>query len=130
MYKRLYPPKKYPAGHPDLAANHDKFGDLLQRQGEYDGARKHYERALSMRRSLYPEAEYPRGHPDLAKSLNSLGSLLQAQGEYVGARKSYEETLSLTRRLYTVTSLVPFLPGIASAATVHKSRRGASGSTL
>jgi tetratricopeptide (TPR) repeat protein len=99
ILEKLYPPEKYPQGHPDLATSLNNLGFLLQVQGEYAKALPYLEKALAMRERLYPKEEYPQGHPDLAESLNNLGALLQDQGEYAKALPYYEKALAMQEDL-------------------------------
>ena len=39
MYKRLYPPEKFPNGSPELAASLSCLGALLRERGQYTSAR-------------------------------------------------------------------------------------------
>src|SRR2546421_632186 len=54
MKQQLYPPARYPAGHPDLARSLNNLGSLLDSRGEYARALPYYERALAMNEQLYP----------------------------------------------------------------------------
>ena len=63
---------------------------LLYAQGDYDGARPFYERALAI-----SEQVLGPHHPSTAQSLNNLALLLQAQGDYAGARPLYERALAI-----------------------------------
>jgi tetratricopeptide (TPR) repeat protein len=94
MREKLYPPEKYPQGHPDLAQSLNNLGALLRAQGEYAKALPYLEQALAMYERLYPKDKYPYGHPDLAGSLDNLGILLRAQGEYAKALPYVEKALA------------------------------------
>ncbi len=61
MRKRLYPPDKYPDGHPDLAWSLSNLGLLLQVRGEYGKAEPYYRDALDMYKRLYPPEKNPNG---------------------------------------------------------------------
>ena len=66
------------------------MGNLLHAQGDLDGARPYYERALAIR-------EQVRGptHPETARSLNNLGAVLYAQGDLAGTRPYLERALAI-----------------------------------
>jgi CHAT domain-containing protein/tetratricopeptide (TPR) repeat protein len=100
MRQGLYPPDKFPAGHPDLALSLNDLGYLLHAQGEPAKALPYYEKALAMNQRLYPPDKFPAGHPRLAASLNNLGYLLQDLGEPAKALPYYEKALAMRQRLY------------------------------
>jgi CHAT domain-containing protein len=99
VYRRLYPAKRYPDGHPHLVLALNNLGFLLQARGEYGQAETFFRDALAMRQKLYPADRFPQGHPNLAVSLNNLGALLQARGEYVQARPILHAALAMSRKL-------------------------------
>jgi CHAT domain-containing protein len=98
--RRLYPPQRYPDGHPDLALSINNLGHLLQDRGELARAEPLLRDALAMRRKLYPPGRYPDGHPNLARSLNNLGLLLKARGELARAEPLYRDALAMRQKLY------------------------------
>jgi CHAT domain-containing protein/Tfp pilus assembly protein PilF len=100
ILRRLYPPKQYPEGHPDLANSLSWLGLLLLEQGEYAKAEPFYRDALAMFQKLYPKERYPDGHPLLAQSLISLGALLEARGEYARAEPFLRDALAMFQKLY------------------------------
>jgi CHAT domain-containing protein len=100
MTEGLYPPARYPRGHPHLATSINNLGALHEAQGEYGKAEPLFARALMMYEGLYPPARYPRGHPHLATSINNLGALHQAQGEYGKAEPLYARALKMYEALY------------------------------
>jgi tetratricopeptide (TPR) repeat protein len=99
MRHTLYPPGKYPDGHPELATSLNNVGFVLRARGEYGLAEPFFSDALAMRQQLYPKEKYPDGHPDLAQSLNNVGFLLEARGEYGRAEPFYQGALAMTQRL-------------------------------
>jgi tetratricopeptide (TPR) repeat protein len=98
--QKLYPPQRYPQGHPNLAASLAWRGFLLKAQGDYGPALDYFRQALRMHQQLYPKERYPQGHPALATSLNNLGSLLQDQGEYGQALDYLQQALRMRQQLY------------------------------
>jgi CHAT domain-containing protein/Tfp pilus assembly protein PilF len=100
MCRRLYPPDRYPAGHPDLARGLSWQGFLLQRRGELGQAEPYFRQALAMHQKLYPKERYPDGHPELARGLINLGSLLQDRSELAQADPLYREALAMCQKLY------------------------------
>jgi tetratricopeptide (TPR) repeat protein/transcriptional regulator with XRE-family HTH domain len=88
------------------------FADLLQRaggylrlRGEYQMARRLYERALGI-------SERVRGadHPDTATSISDLAGLLREQGEFDAARRLHERGLAIRER-----TLGPDHPDVAGS---------------
>jgi CHAT domain-containing protein/Tfp pilus assembly protein PilF len=100
IHRRLYPPKRYPNGHADLASSLTNLGRLLRARGEPARAEHCYREALAMRRKLYPPARFPDGHRDLAISIDNLGSVLQARGELADSELLRRDALAMTRKLY------------------------------
>src|SRR5262245_1887326 len=78
MRRKLYPPERFPDGHPDLATSLNNLGGVLQDLGQPAKALPHYEQALAMHRKLYPPERFQDGHSALATSLNNLSSVLLA----------------------------------------------------
>ena len=64
-----------------MATSLNNLGAVLRAQGDLEGARGYYERALAIR-----EKALGADHPDVATSLNNLGALAYAQGDLEGAR--------------------------------------------
>lgn len=98
--RKLYPPERYPAGHPDLFQSLNNLAFLLDAGGESEKAEPIFRQALAMNRKLYPAGRYPAGHPSLAASLNNLGGLLDSRGELSRAEHFYSEALAMRRKLY------------------------------
>jgi CHAT domain-containing protein len=99
MCRQLYPPARFPDGHPDLANSLNNLGSLLNQRGELARAEPLYREALAMKRQLYPPARFPDGHPDLAATLDSLGYVLQARGELARAEPVVGEAVATQQRL-------------------------------
>jgi tetratricopeptide (TPR) repeat protein len=100
LRRRLYPPARYPDGHPRLAFSLNNLGELLRERGDLDGAEPLLREALAMCRMLYPPGPFPAGHPDLAASLTNLGALLRDRGEYARAEALLLEALALYQKGY------------------------------
>jgi CHAT domain-containing protein/Tfp pilus assembly protein PilF len=100
IFRKLYPPERFPQGHPDLATGLNNLGALLSARGEYAQTEPLYRAALAMYRKLYPKERFPKGHPDLATSLNNLGFLLWARGEYAQAEPFLRAALAMRRKFY------------------------------
>ena len=79
--------------HPVTAATHNNLGEAARHQGDYQTARRHLERSLSLLRKARGEE-----HPDVATALNNLGALVQDQGDYPAARLYYQQALALNRK--------------------------------
>jgi CHAT domain-containing protein len=100
MYRKLYPPERFPQGHPELATSLNNLGALLRDHGEYAQAELFYRQALAMRQKLHPAERFPQGHPNLAVSFNNLATLFQSRGEYAQAEPFYRDALAMYRKLY------------------------------
>jgi tetratricopeptide (TPR) repeat protein len=82
------------AEHPDTATSLNNLALLFKSQGDHDGARPLYERALAI-----SEKVLGAEHPDTAITLNNLALLLQSQGDYAGARPLYERALAIREKV-------------------------------
>jgi tetratricopeptide (TPR) repeat protein len=98
MLQRLYPPDRFPDGHPDLARSLNNLGSVLYALGQPAKALPYYEKALAMYQRLYPPDRFPDGHPDLARSLGILGFILQALGEPAKALPYFRRALEMNAR--------------------------------
>ena len=83
---------------PNLAANCNNLGALLDDLGERKEARRLYGEALEIRRRL-AQAHPAAYEPDVAMTCNNLGNLLSDLGEREEARRLYGEALEIRRRL-------------------------------
>jgi tetratricopeptide (TPR) repeat protein len=82
-----------------LAAKY--YGAVLHAQKEYEGARRLYDKALSLDQAVVAaEPAKPRWKLDLSFSHASIGSLLLAQGDGNGAMSAYREALRLREDVY------------------------------
>src|SRR5262249_25782173 len=113
--KRLYPPARYPEGHPELARSLNNLGAVLRAMGRLEPARDCHQPALAMRQRLYPESKYPDGHPGLATSLNNLGLVLEAMGRLEPARDYHQQALAMRQRLYPESRYPDGHPGLATS---------------
>jgi CHAT domain-containing protein/Tfp pilus assembly protein PilF len=100
LYEQLFPPARFPDGHPELAAALNNVGFLLQASGALAQAEPYLRRALAMREKLYPPARFPTGQADVALSLTNLGLLLRERGDLAGAEPYLRRALALLRQLY------------------------------
>ena len=71
------------------------LGQLLNDQGDLDGAEPLYREALAMDRRLFPG-----DHPEVATDLNNLASLLDDRDDLAAAEPLAREALAMRRRLY------------------------------
>jgi CHAT domain-containing protein/tetratricopeptide (TPR) repeat protein len=100
LRQKLYPPRDYPQGHPNLATSLSNLGLVLLAMGEYGKSLPYNEQALAMNERLYPQARFPQGHPELANSLNNLGGLYWVMGAYGKALPYFEQALAMQQRLF------------------------------
>jgi tetratricopeptide (TPR) repeat protein len=82
------------ADRPRYAARLNDMGAVLRDQGDYAGARYHFEYALAVR-----EKALGLGHPDTAASLSNLASLRYLQGDRAAARPLFEHALAVEERV-------------------------------
>jgi CHAT domain-containing protein len=99
MYKKLYPPERFPHGHPGLANSLNNIGLVLEWLGERAKALTYLEQALAINKKLYPPERFPDGHPHLATSLNNIGSVLWRLGDTVKALTYAEQALVMYRKV-------------------------------
>ncbi len=96
---------------PDLAITPNNRDDLDTEQKRMDEARRHFERAIEMRRQL--ATQNPAAYlPDMANTLNHLGNLNRLQGKTDDARKHSEEALKIHLQL-SQQNQEPFPPDLA-----------------
>jgi tetratricopeptide (TPR) repeat protein/CHAT domain-containing protein len=100
ILERLYPPERYPQGHPDLGASLNNLGFMLKVKGEYGRALGDFRRALEILENCYPPERYPQGHSALAVTMDNLGSLLGHLGDYRQALDYLRKALEMKQRLY------------------------------
>jgi CHAT domain-containing protein/tetratricopeptide (TPR) repeat protein len=100
VLRQVYPPAKYPDGHPDLAMVTSNVGFILQSMGRFHEAEPYFEQVQAMHAALYPAAKFPAGHARLANSLNNLGYVRLMTGAYEPAREYLDQALAMTQRLY------------------------------
>ena len=83
----------------------NNVGHVLREQGDFRGAREHYERCLVMRQALYPKEKYPQGHVDLGISLGNLGSLSLLEGDYPQGLALIRQALATYEALFPKGSI-------------------------
>ena len=114
---KLYPEKRFPDGHPDLAGSLSNMGFVLRALGEPAKALPYYEQALAMRKKLYPPQRFKDGHPELAQSLNNLGVVLHMLGEPAKALPYHKQGLDMYRKLYPQERFPTATPNWQPAST-------------
>jgi predicted ATPase/class 3 adenylate cyclase len=67
-------------------------GNLSQRQGDYDEAKRHYLESLAIRQELGDQS-------GIAAAYNNLASIAYRQGDYDRARALYQESLAIKRQV-------------------------------
>ena len=100
LRRRLYPPARYPDGHPDLAISLNNLGVLLQAQGRLADAEPLLYEALVLYKKRYPPNRYPQGHLDLARGMTNLAALLKAQGQLTQAEPLCRDALAMRQKLH------------------------------
>src|SRR5262249_51468364 len=101
MYRRLFPPERFPAGHPHVAISLNNLGTLLGARGAHGQAEPLHRDALAMYRPLYPQAPFPDAHAHPPNSLNNLGGLLWARGAHAQAEPFHRDALTMYQALST-----------------------------
>ncbi|MEM9462100.1 MAG: serine/threonine-protein kinase [Myxococcota bacterium] len=83
------------SGEPLQEANSlNDLGLVLDKQGDYEGARLHFERALAIQQEVLGS-----DHPQVARSLSTLGHVLQRQGDYDDARIHHQRALTIGEKV-------------------------------
>jgi hypothetical protein len=96
---------------PDFAATPNNRGDLDTEQTRIEEARRHFERALDLRRPL--AQQNPAAYlPEIATTLNNLANLDRLENRTEEARQHYEEALKIHLQL-SRQNLEPFPPDLA-----------------
>ena len=96
---------------PDLAMTRHDLESIGTRKQRLDEARRHFERALELRRPL--AQQNPGVHlPEMATTLTSLGTVDQLQNRTDEARQLYEEALKIRRQLAQQNPSI-YMPEIA-----------------
>ncbi len=124
---------------PEMATGLDTLGFFAQMGQDMPEARRHYARALEMRRRLLGE------HPDTARSHRALGTVLNALGDRAGELREHERGLAIFRKtlgdehretqiaMESVASVAAVLGDVGSARAAHEGlvrlRRKLSGPT-
>jgi CHAT domain-containing protein/Tfp pilus assembly protein PilF len=78
----------------DTAASYNGLGLALQTLGDYEAARKSFERALQIRTKVLGEE-----HRETAASFGNLGNVVRVLADYPAARKDLEECLRIRRKV-------------------------------
>ena len=81
-----------------MAASYHQLGLLTQRQGDYEEARRQYQRSLAIREALGDQA-------GMASSYHQLGMLAQHQGDDQEARRQYQRALEIFEALGNQTGM-------------------------
>jgi CHAT domain-containing protein/Tfp pilus assembly protein PilF len=115
ILRRLYPPERFPDGHPDLATTLSNLGSLLKDCGELAPAEPYLRQALAMYKKLYPPERFPNGHPDLALVLHNLSFLLEARGKRAEAEPFLRQALAMRQKLYPPERFPDGHPALATS---------------
>jgi len=100
--------KVYGRNHPELARDLNNLAGLLESQGEYDEARKAYERSLAIRKRAFGET-----HSDVAQSLHDLAVLLWRMGRFNEAIPLEERAIVIRRLRGETTKAAKYALGLA-----------------
>lgn len=101
IYDRVAP------GHPNVPANLNSLALIARSRGEYDEARRLWERALET-----AERAFGDEHPDVAGVLNNLANLRKLTGDYAAAEALLARSLAIRERVRG-----PEHPEVAQALT-------------
>ncbi len=99
LWRKLYPPERYPDGHRNLATGLSNLGGIHRELGNLPAADECYREAVEVARKLYRPARYPDGHTQLALILGYRGIVLRSAGDYAGAVAHLREALAMLRKL-------------------------------
>ena len=89
-FAKLYPPDRFPNGHPDLAAYLNRQGLLEMSSGHFDAARDAMSRALEMFKNFVAET-----HPVIGSCRRNLALLAAWQGDYPKSEALIREAISV-----------------------------------
>ena len=79
-----------------MAASYNNLGNVLKDQGDLQGAKELYEKALKIKIACLGT----ENHTDVAMSYSNLGLVLKAQGDLKGAKEFYEKALKINIACY------------------------------
>jgi tetratricopeptide (TPR) repeat protein len=88
-------------------------GHLRERQGDFDGARRHYTDSLALYQQLGQEAQ-------IAVVLRGLGEIAQDQGDLTNAKDYYEQSLQIFRSLDNIKGTSVALNHLATLALLSR----------
>ena len=80
--------------HADVATVINAFGNLARRQGDFDEARRRYERALEVHRQVLPP-----NHPFIATDMMNLAGLLEKMNEFEAAESMLRDAIVIQRNV-------------------------------
>jgi CHAT domain-containing protein/Tfp pilus assembly protein PilF len=86
--------------HPQVAVSLRLLGNLLSTQGDYERARKYYERAVAIHEKT--AGQDPHQEVDV---FQAFGTLLQTLGDFEAARSAYERAISIRAKYLPTDSL-------------------------
>ncbi len=87
LLQQIYPPAKYPDGHPHIVRCYRDLCLITDELGEYEAQYKYCQEGLVMCRQLFPRDKCPDGSPLLASMLANMGNVLVRRCEYASARE-------------------------------------------
>ena len=93
LLQQIYPPAKYPDGHPHIVRCYRDLCLITDELGEYEAQYKYCQEGLVMCRQLFPRDKCPDGSPLLASMLVYMGNVLVRRCEYASARESYQQAI-------------------------------------
>ncbi len=79
--------------HGDVANMYETYGNVLQDQGDLEGAMAQYDEALEIR-----ETSLGEGHAEVARSLVNRGNVLEKQGRFEAAQKGFRRAIEIWER--------------------------------
>jgi CHAT domain-containing protein len=101
MRHKLYPPARYPDGHPQLALSLSNLGGLLQDRGEYGRAEPLFRDALAINLALSQRLADTAAE---AEALNYAASLPHSRDVYLSVTRGHSPDASVYDRLWQARS--------------------------
>jgi CHAT domain-containing protein/tetratricopeptide (TPR) repeat protein len=99
-YQRLYPPRQFPNGHPDLIQTHQGLSVVLLALGRAEQALPHCRQALEMSQRFAAADKSPRAQVKWAQSASNQGAVLAELGQTEKALPLLQQALTLRQQLY------------------------------
>ena len=82
-----------------MSVSYSRIGDIEKGQGNLEGAKRNYEKALEIREKLERETKTIESRRDLSISYGRLADIEKSLGNLEGAKRNYEKALEISEKL-------------------------------